>query len=107
MDVSITDVPERRRYEARVDGQLAAIAEYLPADDTVVFTHTQAFDGYEGKGVASALIRSALDDVRRKQLSVLPVCPFVAQFVQRHPEDYADLIQDPSAGRSTPQADST
>jgi predicted GNAT family acetyltransferase len=94
VDVSITDAPDSRRYEARVGGELAAIAEYLPAEGTVVFTHTEVFDGFEGRGVASALIRSALDDVRRKELSVLPVCPFVAQFVERHPEEYADLVHE-------------
>lgn len=92
MEITTTDAPERRRYEARVDGELAAIADYIPTDELIAFTHTEVLSGFEGKGVASALIRAALDDVRAKDLKVLPVCPFVSQYLQRHPEDYTELV---------------
>ncbi|TFV49550.1 N-acetyltransferase [Blastococcus sp. TF02A-35] len=91
MDVTVTNAPERRRYEARVDGALAAIADYIPTDELVAFTHTEVLPEFEGKGVGSVLVRHALDDVRGQQLAVLAVCPFVSGYVQRHPE-YADLL---------------
>jgi predicted GNAT family acetyltransferase len=45
----------------------------------------------EGKGVASELVRWALDDVRGRGLRIVPRCPFVAAYLKRHPE-YADLV---------------
>ncbi len=92
MDVTVTDVPEQRRYEARVDGQLAAIADYIPTDELVAFTHTEVRPGFEGKGVGSVLVREALDDVRARHRSVLAVCPFVSGWIARHRDGYGDLL---------------
>lgn len=91
MQVTVTDAAEQHRYEGRVDGQLAAIAEYIKTADLVVFTHTEVLPGHEGRGIASQLVRSALDDVRRQELKVLPLCPFVGGWMRRHGDDYGDL----------------
>jgi predicted GNAT family acetyltransferase len=56
-----------------------------------VFTHTQIDDAYEGHGIGSTLARGALDDVRRRGGSVVAQCPFIASYIDRHPE-YADLL---------------
>ncbi|MGY2079556.1 GNAT family N-acetyltransferase [Modestobacter sp. SYSU DS0657] len=87
----MTDAAEQHRYEGRVDGELAAIAEYIRTPDLVVFTHTEVLPGYEGRGIASSLVQQALDDVRRQELKVLPLCPFVAGWMQRHSDGYGDL----------------
>jgi len=91
VQVTVTDAAERQRYEASVDGELAAIAEYIKTPELVVFTHTEVLGGHEGRGVASQLVRQALDDVRRQELKVLPLCPFVAGWMQRHSDGYRDL----------------
>ena len=92
MDVQVIDVPERTRYEARVDGQLAAFADYIPTGELLAFTHTEVLPAFEGKGVGSTLVREALDDVRGRERSVLAVCPFVSGWIARHREDYGDLL---------------
>ena len=92
-EVVVTDNPEESRYEAHVDGELAGIAEYHLTKSSIVFTHTEVFDGYEGKGVGSTLARHALDDVRAKGgRDVVPVCPFINGWIDDHP-DYADLVR--------------
>jgi hypothetical protein len=92
MDVTVIDVPERKRYEAHVDGQLAALADYIPTDELVAFTHTEVLPAFEGKGVGSVLVREALDDVRARSRSVLAVCPFVSGWIARHSDEYGDLL---------------
>jgi uncharacterized protein len=92
MDVQVIDVPERTRYEARVDGELAAFADYIPTGELLAFTHTEVLPAFEGRGVGSTLVRDALDDVRGRQRSVLAVCPFVSGWIARHREDYGDLL---------------
>ena len=92
MDVTVTDVPEKQRYEARVDGELAAFADYIPTDELIAFTHTEVLPAFEGKGVGSALVHDALDDVRARSRSVLAVCPFVSGWIARHRDDYGDLL---------------
>ena len=92
MDVQVIDVPERTRYEARVDGELAAFADYIPTGELLAFTHTEVLPAFEGRGVGSRLVHDALDDVRTRQRSVLAVCPFVSGWIARHREDYGDLL---------------
>ena len=89
--VEVVDAPERSRYLARVDGEVAGFAAYRMRGERIVFTHTEVDPAYEGKGVGSALAKAALDDVRRRGLTMVLVCPFMTAYVQRHPE-YADLV---------------
>ncbi|MBA2624498.1 MAG: N-acetyltransferase [Acidimicrobiia bacterium] len=92
MAVEVRDAPERSRYEARVDGALVGFAVYQPGGNSLVFTHTEIDDAHEGQGVGSALARGALDDVRSRGLAVVARCPFVAGWIDRHP-DYEELVQ--------------
>jgi len=90
--ITVTDVPELRRYEARVAGAAdAAMTYYRLRGNTIVFTHTEVPHALEGHGVGSALARYALDDARRRGLGVVAQCPFIAAYIRRHPE-YADLL---------------
>ncbi|MFE1168080.1 GNAT family N-acetyltransferase [Nocardiopsis sp. NPDC058789] len=91
MATEVTDVPERRRYEVTTDGEVAGFAEYILTDELITFTHTEIDPAYEGRGLGSILVRAALDDVRTRELAVLPLCPFVKEWIGRHRE-YADLV---------------
>jgi predicted GNAT family acetyltransferase len=89
--VEVRDNPERSRYEAHLDDAVAGFAAYRRrGDDIVVFTHTEVDPAFEGRGVGSALARTALDDVRARGLKVIAMCPFISAYIRRHP-DYADL----------------
>ncbi|GAB3592990.1 GNAT family N-acetyltransferase [Angustibacter peucedani] len=91
----VHDDPDRHRYVATVGGAEAGFAAYRSDGATVTFTHTEVDDAYEGQGVGSTLVRAALDDVRERGLRVRPLCPFVAAWLQRHP-DYQDLVRPPA-----------
>ncbi|MFB4310821.1 GNAT family N-acetyltransferase [Actinomadura sp. GTD37] len=92
MSTEITDNAGKSRYEIRLDGDLAGFVEYEPAEGAVVLVHTEVDSAFEGKGVGSALARGVLDDLRGKGLSVVPLCPFIKKWIQRHP-DYQDLVR--------------
>jgi len=80
------------RYEAWLGEALAGFSAYTLSKGLITFTHTQVADAFEGKGVASTLIRAALDDVRGGATrKVRPECSFVRAFIERH-EDYQDLL---------------
>jgi len=90
MSDQVVDNAELQRYEARRDGQTLGFAAYQKAGRLIVFTHMEIEPHLEGQGVGSQLVRGALDDVRSLGIPVLPLCPFVQQWMARHPE-YADL----------------
>ncbi|MGH2583765.1 MAG: GNAT family N-acetyltransferase [Dehalococcoidia bacterium] len=79
-----------QRYEARVDGELSII-QYSRDGDRIVFVHTEVPPALEGRGIASTLARAALEDARARDLKVVPLCPFVRAYIQRHPE-YLPLV---------------
>ncbi len=87
----VEDDPAKRRYEILVDDALAGFAQYLPRDEVLIFTHTEVDPGFQNKGVGSALMRGTLDQVRAQGQRVVLQCPFMAAFINRHPE-YADLV---------------
>lgn len=92
MDITVTPAPAASRYEIRADGELVGFTNFLVRagdPEVLVFTHTEV--QREGEGLGSALVRAALDDARGRPARVVPQCPFVAAFIERHP-DYADLV---------------
>ena len=78
------------RWEIVEDDVLAGFAEYEDTGELVVFTHTEILPGNEGKGIAGALIKEAMDDIRARETLVLPICPFVQAWIDKH-LDYQDL----------------
>jgi uncharacterized protein len=96
VDTTVVDNPDEHRFELRVGDRVAGFAAYRAGASEHVFTHTEIAPAYEGKGLGSVLVRGALDQVRARGRGVLPVCPFVRGFVERHP-DYQDLV--PSGDR--------
>ncbi len=93
MDVKVVNNPEEHRYEVRADGELAGWTIYRERPGLIVFVHTEIDERFEGQGLASQLIRTALDDARDRELQVLPFCPFVNGYIARHRE-YAELVPD-------------
>lgn len=88
----VTDHPDRSRYELTIDGQRVGLIDYRLADGVIVLLHEEVDTALEGRGLGSVLARGALDDARAHELAVRPVCPFVAAFIDRHRDEYGDLV---------------
>jgi predicted GNAT family acetyltransferase len=89
--IEVRDNRRELRYEALVDGALLAESRYRLEPGIVVLVHTEVIPSAEGRGVSSRLVEGALEDIRPRGLRVVPICPFVADYVRRHPA-YADLV---------------
>jgi predicted GNAT family acetyltransferase len=86
----ITHDAEHSRFTAATPfGE--AVLEYMRDGKRIVFTHTGVPLEAEGQGIGAALAKVALDFARSEGLAVRPACPFVAGYVERHPE-YQDLV---------------
>ncbi len=92
-EVEIRHNVDRARYEAWIGDQLAGFADYHRQGSTVIFPHTVTEPEFGGRGVASALARASLDDVRAQGgLRVIPSCSFYAGWIERNPQ-YGDLVE--------------
>jgi predicted GNAT family acetyltransferase len=90
-DVRVIDVPERSRFEVRVGSEVAGFAEYRRGPGLIAFIHTLIDPRFEGQGLASELVRTALTEARSEGLAVLPFCPFVRAYLAGHTE-YLDVV---------------
>ena len=87
MGYAVTDVPEKGRFEARDDaGELAGVVTYQLTGPIVVYTHTEVDPAFEGQGVGSVLARAVMDDARARNRTVVPLCPFIGGWLEKHPE---------------------
>jgi predicted GNAT family acetyltransferase len=90
-EVVVRDNPRELRYEAMLDGRRAGLIRYRREPGLVVLVHSEVDLALEGTAVESELVRGALADIRARELKVVPHCPFVAEYLRRHPEEL-DLV---------------
>ena len=90
-DYAIRDNVEKHRFEADLGDGSFGIAEYRLGHGKIVFTDTEVPPAHEGQGIGSALIRFALKSARKRGLKVIPVCPFFADYINKHVEQQ-DLL---------------
>lgn len=83
--------PQAGRFELEKGSNLAVL-EYHLADGRIVFTHTGVPEALGGQGIGSLLARAGLDYARAQSLAVVPLCSFIAGYIQKHPE-YQDLVK--------------
>src|SRR6266851_5182166 len=87
----LTDNPAASRYELHVDGKLAGFVEYRLRGEVISLVHTEVEPAFQGEHLATHLARYSLDDARKRELAVLPFCPYITSWIKKHPE-YTDLV---------------
>lgn len=88
---TVADAPERERFEISLGGEVVGFTTYHRGRRAISLIHTEVDSAHEGEGLASQLIRAALETAREDGLAVLPFCPFVRGFIEAHKE-YLDLV---------------
>jgi predicted GNAT family acetyltransferase len=86
---AVRDNTSLNRFELDVEGAVA-FANYRVTPQAVIITHTETPRGLRGRGIASELVRGALDLIRADGRKVIAGCGFVADYLRKHPE-FADL----------------
>jgi hypothetical protein len=90
-EIPVLDNPEANQFEAHVDGQVAFVS-YLKRGDTIFFTHTEVPRELQGRGLANVLAKAVLERARAEHWKVVPRCPFIAKYIERHSE-YGALVR--------------
>lgn len=92
-DLTFRHDTARRRYIGERAGTEIAFADVDPVGaDALLIKHTEVPQAEEGKGYGSALVGSLLEYARAQGKKVIPVCPYAAAFIRKHPE-YKDVVR--------------
>jgi hypothetical protein len=88
---NVTHQPDSHRFVIDLENGDEGLLQYKLSDGKIVFTHTEVPPHHEGQGIGSKLAEAGLNYARENKLSVVPRCPFIADYVQSHPE-YKDIV---------------
>lgn len=84
---------DKHRFELHTGGKLSIVVFSQLDDHTLALTHTEVASDLEGQGVGSNLVKQVLDYVEAHKLKIVPLCPFVATYIKRHP-DWQRVVSD-------------
>jgi uncharacterized protein len=87
---AVRDNKPLHRFELDAEGQIA-FANYRQTQDAIIITHTETPRALRGRGIASELVKGALEMIRADGHKVIAGCGFVVDYLNRHPE-YRDLV---------------
>ena len=100
-EIAVHDNAESGTYEAILDGQVVGLIVYERRDGRRIFRHTIVDSGYRGRGIATDLVRAALDDLIARELKLTNYCGFIDSFIAANP-GYARVVDPHQPGRVTP-----
>jgi predicted GNAT family acetyltransferase len=84
---TVVDNPERNQFQIDLGGGKFAYAKYNLLPGAIRFYHTVVPDSHGGQGLGTALIKAGLAAARERGLKVIPICPFFAAYVKKHPDE--------------------
>jgi predicted GNAT family acetyltransferase len=82
----VTDIPDRSCFEATVEGEVVGVLEYHRKEGLIYYDHAETAMAFRGRGIAGQIVETALIAARAEGLSVVPRCPYVADWIEAHPE---------------------
>lgn len=88
--------PDRNRYELIVDGEVAGIAGYRDVDGVRVFIHTVIHEQFEGRGLASVLVRGAIAETVDGGAAFAATCPYVLHWLTKNHDFDGSLVAPPT-----------
>ncbi|GAB95000.1 hypothetical protein BJY21_001718 [Kineosphaera limosa] len=98
MEPTVSRQTDPDRFEVTADGQVAGFTQFVDVEGQRIFFHTEIGEEFGGQGLAGIVVAQALAATREDGLRVVPVCPFVKKYVQKH-HDFDDIVD-----RVTPDA---
>lgn len=86
----VIDNTDRQRFELRtgpeVDAEVLSFATYTVDGSNLVVPHVETRMEHRGNGYADELMAGVVKILRATDRRIVPLCPFAAEHIRRHPE---------------------
>lgn len=92
MDITQQESSSGGKYLATIDGHVAEMSYSRASPHLIIIDHTGVPDALRGKGVGQALAAHAVEEARKGDWKVIPLCPFFKSQLDRHP-DWQDIVK--------------
>jgi predicted GNAT family acetyltransferase len=100
--MQITNNDSNNCYEGVIDDQVVGVVVYKRIGGRVVIRHTVIEPEFRGKGLGAQLVRTVLDDLRKRGDKLTNYCGFVADFIADNPE-YQSVVDADRPGLTAPR----
>lgn len=90
-DITVTRNDEDSRFEIRSDDVLAGFAAFDLRPGSIRFLHTEIDPAFQGQGLASKLASEALADAVGRGEAIVPLCPYIAKYLETHDVPGAEI----------------
>jgi predicted GNAT family acetyltransferase len=84
--LTVTDMPDRSRFEGTIEGEMVGVLEYRRHEGLIYYDHAETAIPFRGRGIAGQIVETALIAARAEGVKVVPRCPYVADWIAAHPE---------------------
>lgn len=74
------------QYELQLENGSAMVEYIKTKNGEMVLTHTEVPARYQKQGVGTELVEQVLEDIKKSHLQVVPICPFIADYISAHPQ---------------------
>jgi predicted GNAT family acetyltransferase len=88
---TVTNNAAASRFDIERDGNVVGHLDYRTQGGTVDLTHAEVDPSVRGEGLGAVLVKEALDAIGNEKMTVIASCPFVARYIEEHPE-YEPLL---------------
>jgi predicted GNAT family acetyltransferase len=90
--VEVLHEPERSRWALKDGERVIGMERYVDHGEQRIFFHTEVAKEHGGRGLAGRLVRAAVEDAVASGSAVVPVCPYVTKWLERHPEHATHVV---------------
>lgn len=91
MDIKISWNQTLKRSEAFEDDKLIGECEVNESNNIWTITHTGVREEYGGRGIAKQLVLLVINEARKQNKKILPLCSY-AKHIMEDKEEYQDIL---------------
>ena len=89
--ITVVFEPEHNRSAACIDGKHVGECEFTVEGSVWSITHTGVDPAYGGRGIAKMLVLKVIEEARKQQVTINPICSYARRMMEGK-EEYSDVL---------------